>query len=207
MRFFAILKSPYNQTRSLHMKRTILALALAAGISLTGCATTSPQALNYTLNATNAVTAVLEARPEISNAEAVIYQNKQLFTHTQWNELLYLQSNINTTLNTALSIASGAQNPATVVVNLSQLQSLYTSARMSYLGAKAIIAPKLSSFTPQEQMALQQLNSNMTALNNGVQALSHVVPGVNVNQVFATALAVASSAARLALAVGGTQAP
>jgi uncharacterized lipoprotein YmbA len=189
------------------MKRTILALALTAGLGLTGCASVPPQVLNYTLNVTNAVTAVIQARPEITQAEMVIYQNKKLFTPTQWNELLYLQSNINNTLNTALSMASGAQNPATIVINLTQLQSLYNSARLSYIDAKAIIAPKMSSFTPQEQMALQQLNSNMTALNSGIQALAHVVPGVNVNQVFATALAVASSAARLALAVGGTPAP
>lgn len=188
----------------------MMGAVFATGL-MTGCAQLSTpqaqasinQAVSYGLMTAQIAGALVNAKTQVSSAEAAVVSRQSDFTATQWAQLTFTDKQINQAVDLVDNLSKGPGGAGTaVLVNMAELTQIYGATKSAYLSAKAIVQPDLAKFTPQQQSDLQALDASAQALDQGAVALAHAAPGTNITPLLISALQVAALAAKVALAAG-----
>lgn len=160
-------------------------------------------AATYGLEASQVAQALLTAKPEIAASESAIKAEWGVFTPAQQAELQFTKVQIDTIVSDVDSLGHGSgATGTTILVNLSQLTKIYTTARAAYLSAKSIVIAHQSSFTPLQQLQFNQLDLTAKTLDGAVQQLLKAPGGTNITPMIVSALQIAALAAKVAVAAG-----
>lgn len=165
------------------LKNSIVALMTAFSIvsigSLTGCASvnkalSSPagqQAMNYTINASVVQTSLVEVVPLLKQAKIDVDNHMSTFSPSNKVVIQSGIQNIQSVVSRAQSIIGGKSSATNVVIKLSQIEYMYSSAKVSYMQLRPIIAKKMSKFPAKTQYDLKTLDSVAQRLNSSMKQL------------------------------------
>lgn len=193
-------------------KSTILVALLVALALMTGCSTlkgannaivqtlASPQAANYTMDVTVLAVSYKKLQPLLTQAETDLNANLSQFTPDQQAQLKAVQQNVDATMNQVHDMISGKGGVAVVTIDLATIQSVYDSARVSYLQARAIIEANYSKLPPKAQIDLKTLDYLAQNMDSSLQKLYASPAGANVTAILNNVLNITATIATIAAA-------
>lgn len=195
------------------LKNSAVALLTACTIvsigSLTGCASvnkalsspTGQQAMNYTINASIVQTSLVEIVPLLKQAKIDV--DKQMSSFTPANRVIVQSgiSNIQSVVNRAQSIVGGKSSATNVVIKLSQIEYMYSSAKASYLQLRPILANKIASYPAKTQYDLKTVDAVAKRLNNSMKQLHSSPSAQNAQNAVQNLLTLSASIATIVNAV------